>query len=218
MCDATSIVMLGVMAAGAGAQAKGERHAAKRTKRTMAQALEAQEGLRKKALGQAEEVVNQAGAEGLTQDAQQPQAIVTSEGDKGDAISKSFAESAGIRSSDQGRIVGAAAGAKRTARNEATRSGFTRALQAQLARLGNLTTNNLMIGEDSRRISAALPYDLQRAGNAGADWRLAGQLGMTAGQAGLSSNAWRAPATSTAGLTGVDYGPDYRRPYGSAQV
>lgn len=219
MCDAMSLVALAVMAGGATANAKGQRDAAKAQKRTLAKAMSAQEGLRKKALGQSEEVVKQQGAEALAEDAQQPQKIVAEEGAKGDQLTKAFAESAGIKAGDQGRIIGAARGAKRTAKNEATRSGFSRALQANLARLGNLTTNNLLLGEDSRRISAALPYQMQRAGAAGSDWRLAGQLGMTAGQAGLSYNAWQPQGQpSDAGMAGVDYGPDYRRPSGQVQV
>ncbi len=191
MCDAMSLVALAVMAGGTAANMKGQQDAAKAQKRTLARALSAQEGLRKKALGQSEAVVKEQGAEALAAEAQKPQEIVNAEGAKGDQIARAFAESAGIKSSDQGRITGAARGARRTATNEATKSGFSRALQANLARLGNLTTNNLLLSEDSRRIDAALPYQMQRAGAQGADWRLAGQVGMTAGQAGLSYNAWQ---------------------------
>lgn len=202
MCDAASMALLVVAAAGAGMQAKGQHDAAKKTKRTLARALNQEKALRKKALGQSEDVVNQQGAEALAEESQKPQQIVDQEGAAGDAITKAFAESAGIKSSDQGRIIGASTAAKRTATNEATRSGFTRALQANLARLGNLTSNNLLIGEDSRRITAALPYDLQRAGAAGSDWRLAGQLAQVGAQGALSNQAWqpRPGTTSTAGM------------------
>lgn len=215
MCDLSTAVILGVTLAGAGMQAKGQHDAAKNAKRTMARALDAQESLRKKALGQSEEVVNQQGAEALTKEAQAPQQIVNNEASAGDSIAKAFTESTGTSASNSGRIMGATSGAKRTAANEATRAGFSRALQANLARLGNLSNNNLLLGEDSRRISAALPYDLQRAGEAGSNWRLAGLLAQTAGQGAISNQAWGSRGSgSGAGLNGVDYGPDYRRTSG----
>lgn len=202
MCDAMSLVSLAIMAGGTAATVKGQRDAANAQKRTLARALNAQEGLRKKALKNSENVVKDQGAEALAKEVEKPQGIVNAEGAKGDQIASAFAESAGIKSSDQGRITGAARGAKRTATNEATKSGFSRALQAQLARLGNLATNNTLLSEDSRRIDAALPYQMQRAGAQGSDWRLAGQIGSTAGQAGLSYNAWQPNQgqTSSAGL------------------
>lgn len=219
MCEPASLMMLGVALAGAGMQAKGQHDAGKKAKRTMARAMEAQEGLRKKALGQSEEVVNQQGAQALEKEAEAPQQVVGSEGAAGDVIAKAFTESTGTSAGNSGRITGAASGVKRTAKNEATRAGFSRALQANLARLGNLSSNNLLLGEDSRRISAALPYDLQRAGEAGSNWRLAGLLAQTAGQGAISNQAWSAGAGgSSAGLNGVDYGPDYRRPSGQPEV
>lgn len=220
MCDATSIVLLAVAAAGAGAQAKGQHDAAKSTKRTLANALNAQESLRKKALTNSEQVVDGQGAEAIAKESQKPQQVVAQEGAAGDQIAKAFTDSSGVGSSDQGRITGAVRGAKRTAANEATTSGFSRALQANLARLGNLTTNNLLLSKDSQAINDRLPYQLQQAGQSGANMRLIGQLALTGSQAGLSSNAWSANGAqpSSAGLTGVDYGTTYRRPTGNVQV
>lgn len=201
MCDALSLVAMAVMAGGAVAQDQGNKKAARAQKRTLAQALEAEQGLRQKALGQSEDVVKQQGAEALTKEAQAPQQIVNTEAATGDTIAKAFTDSTGTSASNSGRITGATSGAKRTAANEATRAGFSRALQANLARLGNLSSNNLLLGEDSRRISAALPYDLQRAGEAGSNWRLAGLLAQTAGQGAISNQAWQSNGQgSSAGL------------------
>ena len=205
MCDAASAIMVGAMLAGTAVTVQGQRKAADAAKDRIRKALASQESLRKKALGQSEQVVDEQGAEALASEAQKPQQVVDQEGAAGDTIAKAFAQSAGIDSSNQGRIIGAATGAKRTATNEATRSGFSRALQARLARLGNLTTNNLLLGEDSRRISAALPYQLEQAGAEGANQRLIGSLVTSGAQGAMSNQAWqrRPNQTSTVGMSGA---------------
>ncbi len=202
MCDAASAIMVGAMLAGTAVTVQGQRKAADAAKDRIRKALASQESLRKKALGQSEQVVNDQGAESLAEQARKPQEVVNQEGAAGDTIAQAFAKSAGIGASDQGRIIGAATGAKRTATNEATRSGFSRALQARLAQLGNLTTNNLLLGEDSRRISAALPWQLEQAGQVGANQRLIGGLISTGAQGAMSNRAWGSASTagSTAGM------------------
>lgn len=198
MCDVASAVMVGVALAGAGMQYQGQRKAAKEAKRTMARALNEQESLRKKALKNSEDVVKGQGAEALTKESGKPQQIVDQEAMAGDAIAEAFAKGTGTDSSNQGRIHGAVRGVKRTATNEARGAGFSRALQANLARLGGLTTDNLLLASDSRQINDRLPYQLDRAGAAGADMRLLGQLAMSGSQAGMSNQAWqRRPATSS---------------------
>ncbi len=101
-----------------------------------------------------------------------------------------------------GKITGAVSGARRTATNEATGRGFSNALQLRAARLGNLTTNNLLLGADSARIQAALPYELQQAGEAGANQRLIGGLLGVGAQGAMSNQAWQ-KKPSTAGMGGA---------------
>lgn len=191
-------LLLGAALLGGGflASREGERRGAKAVDSAMAKALKESLERRKKAIGLAESETAKQQPAHLQEEMDQSMAPARAEAGRGDEIAQAFAARAGEGSgaayqgtlSDAATSAGSAAGV--AGERAAVRQSFADALRARALRMRQMEQDQAFIGEDERRAQAELPMQLERAGETGAGWRLAGGLASGIGTGIITNGIW----------------------------